>query len=148
MSKPLWTILFIGLALATLWRAVPTVIKLWHYTRLEGEIPAYNVSFEVIPKKAKYALEGSYNYEYSGKAYQAKTLLAPPYHLNRPSAKEEIEKMQGLEWTAWVDPAHPEVSSLEKKFPWRDSFYTVCLLGLLIYFLYLRIHLQLLSRSM
>lgn len=141
-------VLFIVLTILTLWKGIPTGIQLWQYSRLEGEVPVQNISFEAIPKKGKYALEGTYAFDFQGKTYQGKTLLAPPYHLNHPSAKQEIERMRGLKWMAWINPTHPSVSSLEKNFPLRGAFYTGCLLCLMIYFLYLRIHLQLLSRSM
>jgi hypothetical protein len=53
-----------------------------------------------------------------------------------------------MQWSAWVDAQHPERASLERDFPYRECLYAACLLAILIYFVYLRIHLQLLSRAL
>ncbi len=148
MSKPLWNLLLILTGCLALWRGALAGWDLWQYGRLQMEVPAKVVSFSIIPKGSKYALEGAYTYVYQGHEFKRKTLLSGPYHLNKASAEIEIKKMEGMPWSAWVDARKPAFSSLENNFPYRKIFYGVCLIGIFLYFVYLRLHLQLLFRSM
>lgn len=148
MSKPLWRILFVILGGLALWRVGAVSLDLWSYYRLGPEVPAQVVHWDLIPKGSKYALKASYAYTYGGKKYEAATQFAKPYQFNRQAAEEEIKKMSGFQWTAWVDHDAPQVSSLEKNFPLKESMYAFCLLGIFLYFVYLKFHLELLSRSL
>ena len=139
--------LFITGCLA-LWRSSVAGWDLWQYARLGPEVPASVLSWEMVPKGSKYALRASYSYEYAGKSWTGKMLFGKPYHLNRASVEGEIKNMSGMPWVAWVDADHPKYSSLEKKFPLREVFYAGCLLGVFLYFVYLKIHLEFLSRAM
>jgi hypothetical protein len=148
MSKPLWMFLFLVIGGLALWRSSTASIGLWEYHRLGPEVAAELTNWELIPKGSKYALEATFRYEYRGKSYNGRTVFGKPYQLNRQSAERQIQRMSGMSWTAWVDARHPQHSSLEKKFPLKESFYALCLLSILLYFVYLRIHLALLERSM
>lgn len=146
MSKVIWNFLLILIGGLSLWRGIAAAKELWNYNCLKIEVPASQVFFEIIPYRGKYALEGSYAYEYGKKSFQGNIVLSPPHHLNRNSAEQEIKRMEGMQWNVWVDPIKPSNSSLEKNFPYRNVFYAVCLLGLFLYFVSLRFYLQLFAR--
>lgn len=148
MSKPLWKILFLVIGALALWRTTTATIDLWQYHRLGPEVTAQVTSWELLPKRSKYALEASFTYDYRGKSYNSKTVFSKPYYLNRGSAEEQIQKMSGMKWNAYVDAGHPHYASLEKNFPLKESIYALCLIGILLYFVYIRFHLELLNRSM
>ncbi len=62
---------------------------------------------------------------------------------------ESAEKnLKGMDWQVYVDPKNPGYSGLESHFPLREIFYGICLLGVFLYFVYLRVHLELLSKEM
>ncbi|NGX38342.1 MAG: hypothetical protein K1000chlam2_01515 [Chlamydiae bacterium] len=143
----MWTILLFITGCLALWRCSVAGWDLWQYERLGPEVPASVTSWEMLPKGSQYALRATYSYEYGGKSWTGKTQLRKPYYLNRASAEGEIQKMSGMPWVVWVDADHPKCSSLEKHFPLRELFYAVCLLGIFLYFVYLKIHLELLSRA-
>lgn len=147
MSKPLWTLLLFFTGCLALWRGSVAGYDLWQYARLGPEVPAVKVEFEVVPIGSRYVVEGQYLYVYAGKQWAGKTRLSGPAHLNRGSTEIEIQRMEGMDFTVWVDASKPAVSSLEKVFPLKKTFYAICLLGVFLYFLYLRLHLSLLSKS-
>lgn len=148
MSKPLWKILFLVIGALALWKSIGATRGLWEYVRLGPEVSAQVTGWELIPKGSKYALEATFSYAYRGKDFTTRTVFSKPYHLNRESAEEQIKKMSGMSWAAWVDPEHPQHASLEKIFPLRESVYALCLIAIFLYFVYIRFHLELLSRSM
>lgn len=146
MSKPLWVLLMIITGALALWRGVTGGVALWEYTRLSTAVPAHVEKIEVVSMGSKYALEVVYSYGFQEKTYTKKTLLRGPYHLNRSSAEKTANQIKGMQWLAYVDPTHPGRSALENVFPLREVLYGACLIGIFVYFLYLRIHLELLSR--
>lgn len=148
MSKLLWRILLILTGGLALWRGGDAALAYWDYSRYQVETPVKITAFEIIPKKSQFALKGIYTYNYGGKSFQGSSMLAKPYYLNRASAEMEAQKIQGMEWTVWVDAKKPSASALQKIFPLKSIIYAICLLGIFLYFVYLRFHLLLLSKSM
>ncbi len=148
MSKPLWRILLFSLAALALWRSVDAGLCLWKYNRLGREVSAEVEGWEAVPKGAKYALEASYSYTCRGKDFIGTTLFSKPYYLNKGAAERAIQRMSGMEWVAWVDSNKPGYSSLERSYPLKKLVYASCVLGIFLYFLYMKFHLELLSRSM
>ena len=147
MSKPLWIALLILSGAGALWWGTSTGIALWHYWQIPTEIPAQATHYEVVPRGSKYALEVSYTYVYQGRTFSGKTLLAKPYHLNRTAAMDAKESMEGMEWTAWVNPQHPEISSIQKNFPFKKTLYAVIVLGIFLYFSFLFWYVQFSARE-
>ncbi len=147
MSRLLWKILFLAVGALALWRAMTATLGLWEYYRYGPEVTAQVVHWELLPKGSKYAIEATFTYDFRGTSYTTRAVLAKPYHLNRGSAEQYIQKMSGMNWTAWVDADKPQYATLEKHFPLKETVYAVCLLGILLYFVYIRFHLELLERS-
>ena len=148
MSKPLWIALIVVTGALALWRGTTGGYALWNYMRLSTAVPAHVAQFEVVPKRSKYALGTSYSYGFQGMTYTKKAVLKGPYHLNQKSAERAASQMQGMQWLAYVDPKNPQISALENPFPFREVLYGACLVGIFLYFVYLRFQLELLSRSL
>ncbi|NGX39817.1 MAG: hypothetical protein KR126chlam1_01151 [Chlamydiae bacterium] len=147
MSKPLWTILLVITAGFALWRGGIGVRSFFYYQKLGTEVPAQVSQVKVVPLKGKYALEAIYTYAYGGKNFTKNQFLGKPYYLNKSSAEREAIIRTEIEQRAWVNPKAPAFSSLENKFPLRELFYGICAVGIFLYFLYLKLHLELLERS-
>ena len=148
MSKALWGILLVLTGVLALWWGVIAVGKNLTYWRLSEEVSATVQEMDIIPRGSKFALRAAYSYSHSGKSFTSSALFKKPYHLNRRSAEQEVEALRGMKWTAWVDTAHPEISSLQKDFPLKESLYAACLICIFFYFLYLKFHLQQFSRAL
>lgn len=147
MSKLLWIILLILTGAMVLWWGGSAASSLWKYGRLATEAPASATHYEVVPKGSKYALEVRYTYVYQGHTYSGKTLFAKPYYLNHQAATDAKKSLEGMQWTAWVNPHHPEISSIQKIFPFKTTVYAVIVLGIFIYFCFLYWYSQLSARE-
>ncbi len=148
MSKGLWRILLVVTGMVACGYVFIVSIDLWKCFQLSTEIPAQVIHWDLVPKRSTFALKATYSYTHRGKNFTGTNFLPKPYHLNRRSAEMEIEKMEGMKWTAWINDHHPAYSTLYNSFPFRKACYAVCLLGIFLYFVYLKFHLELLSSKM
>lgn len=114
-------------------------MDIWKYLRLEERVQATVKKWKVIEKSSsQFALRASYTFEYKGKVHHGKTTFSKPYHLNRLSAEKQTHFLSQKPWKVWVHSGHPEHSSLEKDFPLKKCLYTLMVLGIYFYFIYLR----------
>ncbi len=68
-------------------------------------------------KSDRFALRARYAYDWNGKPYTGATLFAPVY-LNEISAVAGLKKeVAAPTRVLWINPAHPERSSLERVIP-------------------------------
>lgn len=114
-------------------------VDLWGYLRLEKKTIATVNQWKVIEKSSsQFALRASYTFDAQGKTYAGKTTLSKPYHLNRLSAEKQVKAYEAHKWPVWYQPNHPEISSIEHLFPVKKCLYTLIVLGVFFYFVYLR----------
>ncbi len=118
---------------------VSASLDLWAYLRLEKKSIAKVEKWRVIEKgSSKFAVKGYYAFEVQGKTYHGKTIFSKPYHLNRLSAEKQIKNYTTQQWPVWYQPSHPEHSSIELFFPFKKCLYSLMVLGVFLYFVYLR----------
>jgi len=137
MSKGVWIFLLGLTGVLALWRGSMGGWDFWQYSRLNMDVPVKEISYEVVPKGAKYALVGNCSYVYKGKDFSGRSMLSGPKHLNRASAQLEIKRMEGMDRVVWINAQKPSISSLECDFPFREVLYGFCTIGVFVYFLYL-----------
>ncbi len=77
-------------------------------------------------------------FENQGYTYQGKTTFSKPYHLNRLSAEKQIKIYTTRQWPVWYQESHPEQSTIERTFPFKKCLYSLMVLGVFLYFVYLR----------
>lgn len=148
MSKPLWALLLFCTAALALWRGAVGGLAFWNYQRLGTCVPGHVEKIEVRSKGSKYALEASYSYKFREKTYEKKMVLPKPFHLNRVSAEKAATRLAGMQWQVYLDSSAPHLSSLDPQFPLKAVLYGLCSVGVFLYFLYLSIHLELLSKAL
>jgi hypothetical protein len=108
---------------------------LYGHWRLAARVHATVDHWKVVKKSSSaYSIRGSYHFDFQGKVYQGSSILSPPYHLNRLSAERAISPLKKRVWTVWVDPHHPQVSSLERVFPMKKIIYALVAFGVTLYF--------------
>lgn len=138
MSKSIWRILLLCISALLLWRAGSALIPLWRYYQLDTLIPV-NIERWKVEKKggAEYALVAFYSYEFQGKRYEGQTEFQKPYLPNHYAAEDQIKQYSKKSWNGWIKSKKPEISSLERPFPYLKIFYSILVLGILLYFIYL-----------
>lgn len=146
MSKALWRILLLAVAAVALWRGALAGNGLLNYFRLDARVPALETKWEQVQLgQAKYALVSRYTYRLRGKEYFGITRWGKPYYLNELSAQAEAERREGEMWKVWINRENYKISSLQRAFPYMDLFYALSSLGILGYFVFLKLHLSRIS---
>ncbi len=112
-------------------------ISLWHYSTIDRAVPVTVHQWKIRKKSSGFAIQARYSFTVENKIFKGKTVFSKPYQLNRLSAENQIKKVSSQSWKAWHNPSHPEISSLERIFPWKTSLYSLMILGIFFYFVQL-----------
>jgi hypothetical protein len=134
-----WMILGCAVAAVALWVVGGALFGLAHYWKLSRPVSAQVVEWKVQEiSPSSFAIEALYTYEVQGKRYSGKTLFDKPIYLNPYAAASDLKKWEALTWQAWIQPSHPEISSLQRNFPSKKIVHALLTLGVVLYFLFLR----------
>ncbi|MBY0529962.1 MAG: hypothetical protein K2P51_07200 [Rhabdochlamydiaceae bacterium] len=141
-----WVILGCVVGAISLWIVGAALFALSNYWKLSTPVPAQVTQWKVVEiSSSSFAVEALYTYEFKKKNYSGSTLFDAPLYLNPYAAASDLKKWEALTWQAWIQPSHPEISSLQRHFPSKKIVHAVLTLGVVVYFLFLRR--WLLSRS-
>ncbi len=114
-------------------------LDLWGYFRLEKKSIAKVEKWKVVEKgSSKFAIKAYFSFENQGRVYQGQTTFSKPYHLNRLSAEKQIKIYTAQQWPVWYQTKHPEHCSIDRVFPFKKCLYSLMVLGVFLYFVYLR----------
>jgi hypothetical protein len=127
---------FLGLIiLGILGYSVRTGIHLWQYMRLDRQTSVQNIQWSVVSlSDEEFVPLAHYRFNVKGKSYQNQTLWQETF-LNPSTAQEAIARLSESSLSVWFDVSSPETSSLQKNFPSKESFYTILLWIIGLYFL-------------
>ncbi|HEX2580090.1 MAG TPA: hypothetical protein VHK67_06795 [Rhabdochlamydiaceae bacterium] len=118
---------------------ISSSIDLWGYLRLEKKSSAKIEQWKVVEKDpSQFAIKAYFSFETASRAYQGKTTFSKPYHLNRLSAENQIKIYSKQPCTVWYQSSNPERASIEHIFPFKKCLYSLMLIGIFFYFVYLR----------
>ena len=117
-------------------------LDLWGYFRLEKKTIAKVEKWRVIEKgssqfASRFAIKAYFSFENQGYTYHGKTTFSKPYHLNHLSAEKQIKIYATRQWAVWYQESHPEHCSIERIFPFKKCLYSLMVLGIFLYFVYL-----------
>jgi hypothetical protein len=133
--NPFWILFLSLLVLGIGGFSVRTGCHLWHYLRLDKQIPAQNIQWSVVSlSDEEFVPFARYYFNVKGISYQGQTLWQETY-LNAWTAQETIARLSASPPLVWFYAPNPEISSLQKHFPLKESLYTLLLWFLGLYFL-------------
>jgi hypothetical protein len=138
MSK-VWLLIILFTGSIACWFSQLAIREAWAYSRVNMTVPVLKAAWkpiEITPDR--FVLEATYEYEVQGLAYHNRTQFNEPIYLNLPTAELDQQRWEKLVWNAWVNPAHPEESTLQRLFPWKHLFYSLVTLSVFGYFFSLR----------
>jgi len=134
-----WMALVVISSGITIWFASIAAVGLWKYSRLDSMAIAKVLEWRVNQKSSsQFAIEAKYLFTVDATSYENKIIFTKPYFLNKPSAEYAINELKDKPWTAWYNKKNPNVSSLQKNFPFQaciQAFLTLCVS---LYFVFLR----------
>jgi hypothetical protein len=124
--------LVIFLVIIALFFNLKALINIYNFQRLNSFCKVNEVNFYVEEIKGKYKIAGSYRFESDKKTISGKNFFKESF-LNQFAAQEAIKNLP-KERLVFFDPKHPEISTLEKSFPYKNVIYALIALGVAIYF--------------
>jgi len=129
--------LFVAAAIA-LWFTITAVYHYYSYKNLNTQTLTSSLQWEVEEKSEEaFVLKAFYQFEFQGKSYPGNTVFEDTPYRNQWAAEEAIKEISNQNLKVWFDPQDPQHSSLQKKFPYKDSVYAIMLWGLILYFFWL-----------
>lgn len=136
MSRnPFWILFITFVILGVLGYTTHTFIKIWQYMRLDQQTETQYTQWSIRPVSDESFIPfATYSFHIYDKTYQGQTLWQKSY-LNQWSAREAIDRLEKNPPLVWFDSSNPEISSLQKLFPLKESLYSLLLWILGIYFL-------------
>jgi hypothetical protein len=129
-----WLIFLLSLCVCTLGYTLYTSIKLYEYLRLRQELSLKQVQWSVeASKDDHFLIHSHYQFIREGILYQGQTTWDEGYP-NRWAAEAVKNRLAAQSWKVWIDPSHPDYSTLQKTFPFKQCLSTIVLWSLLAYF--------------
>src|SRR5689334_9950676 len=125
--------------LITCWFAFQALREGWTYIRLDTQVPAQRMKWEVkMLSSSHYALFATYRYTVNDREFMGETLFCTPHYPNHYAAELDLKERQVKEIYAWHQKRYPAFSSLQKKFPKKELTNAILTLGVWIYFYFAR----------
>jgi hypothetical protein len=133
--NPFWLLFISLIILGVLGYTTYTLTQVWQYMRLDQQTEAQQIQWSVLPiSDESFIPFAIYSFRIHGKSYQGETRWQESY-LNQWAAQEAIVRLEKNPPPVWFDSSAPQVSSLQKLFPLKESLYSLLLWILGIYFL-------------
>lgn len=132
---------FISLPIA--WYSWQSLSEIHKYFQLRDSTPAYHVQWNLSKaKNEQYYVQATYVYKVKNNLYKGAYPNNPPSFTNYWAADAFLKDFSKKNWTAWFDPSQPQISQLEKIFPYKSCIYTFLLSSIWIYFFFLGYYIE------
>jgi len=130
----IWFALLGVVVLATGWFVGKAGLRVIRYVQLNARATASVDRWEVEQVSTDdYFLRATYRYVVDGVEHHGESRLAGKHFRNEVAAQLGIRDLQGKGVSVWYAPSHPEISQLERRFPFKTCIYSAILLILLAY---------------
>ncbi|MDN3507610.1 MAG: hypothetical protein P0S94_01670 [Simkaniaceae bacterium] len=139
MGKLVWKGLFLVTGIIALWFSVKLGRELYPYLTLSHRSKAHSVAWSVVPIGAsKFGVKGVYTYFLNESEYGGVHLFKKPIFINMRTAEKHIAAWGDHTWDVWMNPSHPEKSSMQHIFPFSALVQFILSIGVFLYFQWLR----------
>ncbi len=137
-ANRVWLLLILIIGASALFFGLKTSYKLYlYYTETTYTIAlSTKWSLEEL-SRTRYIPTAHYTYSVNDTLYSGETELSSQVYRNRWSAEEDLATYPGRTWRVWYNPHHPTYSTLQKRFPIKESFSTALLIAILGYLIWL-----------
>lgn len=133
----LWKAFLAAIFVTTLWFTIVAVYRYQDYKNLKEQVPVTEIQWKVIEESSEsFTLQAYYRYAIDDKFFKGSSPWKEIYR-NNWAAEQDIKEFSKIQWKVWIDPAHPDHSSLQKKFPLKECISSIVLWGIFLYFLIL-----------
>jgi len=109
------------------------------YIQLDAKTWTSSCFLEVEEKNpSSYAMIATYHFVVEGKEFTSKGEFAKPYFLNRLAATKAVERLHGQSWEVFYRESCPQVSSLQRNFPFLACIHAFLVGAIGVYFFFLK----------
>jgi len=135
----LWQAFLAVVFLITLWYTGTAAYRYYFYSRLTERAPLVSIQWNVKEKASdQYIIEASYRFSLGNESYFGTTTWPNDTFRNSWAAEMAIKQEYSQKpWKIWFDPSNPNHSSLQKRFPFKESISAGFLWILFFYFFWL-----------
>jgi hypothetical protein len=134
----LWQAFLVVVLITTLVYSGIAAYRYFNYSRLTAFAQASTLKWNIQElTDEEFIIEGDYTFGVNNKTYRGKTSWPREPYRNDYAAEKAIEEFSSQNWKIWYDPSNPDHSSLQKKFPLKESISAAFLWALFLYFLWL-----------
>jgi hypothetical protein len=131
----LWKAFLAAIFVTTLWYTIVAVYRYNDYSSLQTQAPVTEIQWQTIEDSSEsFSLQAHYRYEFNGKSFTGSSPWKEVYR-NSWAAEQDIKEFSKVKWKVWIDPNHPDHSSLQKYFPFKECISSALLWGIFLYFL-------------
>lgn len=146
-KNPIWLCFLTLVLLMTLVYTGKMTTIFYHYLQLSSETEVAAIAWSVKTEaEDEFVPQAKYTFAANGQFYSGSTLFHDDAVNNPMGAEESLKALTGKDHRVWYSPKNPQMSSLQKNFPLKESVYTAILWGLLIYFFWLGVYVAKLQR--
>lgn len=133
-----WKTLLTLTLFTTLWFVGKATINLYDYFRLNAEAVATIERWHLIRlTPSKFGYKVNYYFTASSKRVEKQEVLRDPIYPNHYAAEGDLVRLKKQRWTAYYVRNHPQISSLYRAFPLKNSLYALFSLAVFFYFVWL-----------
>lgn len=137
-KNPLWQAFLFVIIVIALWYTITAIYLYFSYAHLKTQTTTSSIQWETEEHaEDSVVMAANYTFEYKGKSYPGRTSLEETPYRSQWAAEEAIKELAHSNRKVWFDPENPNRSSLQKKFPFKESIYAAFLWGIILYFLWL-----------
>ena len=137
--QKIWNLIFVLTFLISVFFVVKSIRELYVYFSLDGKVEGRVIHSEIVEKgSSSYALALSFEFWVEGDERSGRVELVKPYFLNIPSAEKAAEELSKKKWDVFYRTSDPNISALQKNFPFKSCIQAILTLGVFIYFVFLK----------
>lgn len=137
-NNAIYRAFLLTIMLVTFWYSGVAVYRYYNYARLTAQTQLTSSVWKVHEvAEDEFYLEAFYTFSTGQKTYEGSTSWPGEFYRNSWGAEKDIPYFQKHRRVVWFSPSNPHHSSLQKKFPLKESVSAILLWGLLFYFIWI-----------
>lgn len=109
------------------------------YFSLDRKARAFPEGWKIEDRdSSSYAILVSYHFFVEKERFEGQIEFAKPYFLNKEFAEKAVKKLSSQSWEVFFSEKDPLKNSLQREFPFKLCIHAFLILGVLVYFIFLK----------
>lgn len=137
VTKNKWFLSLLALFFGVfLWYGSITAYKLYLFYSIDSKIKPVSITWKIEQKsEEKFLIWANYSFKVKEKIYQGSDQLEEGPYRNLYAAEKSKTQAEQNKWVILYSQNNPEINTLERNFPYKESLYTAIMVFLILYFI-------------